>query len=268
MEAIAGGPRRLAGRVVAAGTEEASPLHASIYEELRRRMITGKIAPGVTISTRGLAQQLGVSQMPVRDALSRLAAEGAVEIRSKRRIIVPTMTSERLDEIMRCRMLLEPEAAMRALPAIDAATARQLEIADGQVNAALESGDVNDYMENNFRFHFLIYRAAGTGNIVAAIRAADARRLRPGRHGQPDRPARLGHGRDPRPRCGAAARCDPRRHHRRHRADREQPERRTGDGTDLIAGCRLARHDGSYAARIRVIVSSYRRAIASPEYSA
>ena len=49
-------------------------LHASIYEDLRRRIITGKIMPGVGLSTRGLALELGVSQMPVRDALSRLAA--------------------------------------------------------------------------------------------------------------------------------------------------------------------------------------------------
>jgi DNA-binding GntR family transcriptional regulator len=47
-----------------------------VYEELRYRLITGKIAPGVGISTRGLAQQM-VSQMPVRDALSRIAADGA-----------------------------------------------------------------------------------------------------------------------------------------------------------------------------------------------
>ncbi len=149
--------------------QEVSPLHASVYEELRRRMITGKIAPGVAISTRGLAQQLGVSQMPVRDALSRLAAEGAVEIRSKRRIIVPPMTLERLDEIMRCRLLLEPEAAARALPFIDAGVLGALAAADGQVNRSLESGDVNDYMESNFRFHFLIYRAGGSGILTRLI---------------------------------------------------------------------------------------------------
>ena len=71
--------------------EDAPVLHASIYEELRRRLVTGKIVPGVGLSTRGLAAELGVSQMPVRDALSRLAADGAVEIRSKRKIIVPPM---------------------------------------------------------------------------------------------------------------------------------------------------------------------------------
>src|SRR5579862_5269044 len=70
-------------------------LHGSVYAELRHRLLTGRIIPGVGLSTRGLAQELGVSQMPVREALSRLAAEGAIEIRSKRRITVPAMTPER-----------------------------------------------------------------------------------------------------------------------------------------------------------------------------
>src|SRR5580698_6329377 len=81
-------------------------LRASIYEELRRRMITGKITPGVGLSTRGLAIEMGVSQMPVRDALSRLAAEGAVVIRSKRRIEVPAMTAERFTDLLECRLML------------------------------------------------------------------------------------------------------------------------------------------------------------------
>src|ERR1017187_5799788 len=81
-------------------------LHASIYETLRRRMITGKIVPGVGLSTRGLALEMGVSQMPVRDALSRLAAEGAVEIRSKRKIEVPPMSAERFTDLLGCRLLL------------------------------------------------------------------------------------------------------------------------------------------------------------------
>src|ERR1700753_3204237 len=93
-------------------------LRASIYEELRRRMITGKIMPGVGLSTRGLALEMGVSQMPVRDALSRLAAEGAVAIRSKRKIEAPPMTAERFDDLLHCRLMLEPEAAVLALPQI------------------------------------------------------------------------------------------------------------------------------------------------------
>lgn len=161
--------RNGAAAKLAMSAEPDSSLHAGVYEELRRRLITGRIAPGVALSTRGIAQQLGVSQMPVRDAISRLAAEGAVEIQSKRRIAVPTMTANRLDELMRCRLLLEPEAAVQALPRIDASTLRQLEKADQTVNAALQSGDVNEYMENNFHFHFLIYRAGGSNPIMTRL---------------------------------------------------------------------------------------------------
>src|ERR1700678_3502355 len=101
-------------------------LSAGIYEELRRRLITGKIVPGVGLSTRGLALEMGVSQMPVRDALSRLAAEGAVEIRSKRKIEVPPMSAERFTDLLDCRLLLEPEAAVQALPHITPARLKQL----------------------------------------------------------------------------------------------------------------------------------------------
>ena len=139
---------------------DASSLRQTIYEDVRHRLITGKIAPGVAISTRGLAQQLGVSQMPVRDALSRISAEGAVEIRSKRAIMVPRMSPARLEEIMRCRLLLEPTAAAEALPHIDAARLRLIRAADKATDRALEEGDVNGYMESNYRFHQLIYSAA------------------------------------------------------------------------------------------------------------
>ncbi len=144
-------------------------LHASVYEELRRRMITGKITPGVGLSTRGLAVELGVSQMPVRDALSRLAAEGAVEIRSKRRIEAPAMTEDRFTDLLDCRLMLEPEAAVLALPNIDAAKLRRLREIDAALDQAMENGDVIGYMENNFAFHFNLYRANGRETLNRLI---------------------------------------------------------------------------------------------------
>jgi DNA-binding transcriptional MocR family regulator len=86
--------------LVETGDAEEPLLHAHVYDELRRRLITGKVMPGVGLSTRGLASELGVSQMPVRDALSRLAAEGAVQIRSKRKIEVPPMTEARFADLL------------------------------------------------------------------------------------------------------------------------------------------------------------------------
>ena len=144
-------------------------LRASVHDELRHRFVTGKVVPGGSLSTRGLAQELGVSQMPVREALSRLAAEGAVEIRSKRRIVVPPMTAERFADLLRCRELLEPEAAALALPYIDAARLKRLRAVDDALGVALRTGDVQSYMERNFEFHFLIYRAQPRATIVQLI---------------------------------------------------------------------------------------------------
>ena len=144
-------------------------LHASVYDELRRRMITGKIIPGVGLSTRGLALELGVSQMPVRDALSRLAAEGAVSIRSKRKIEVPQMSESRFTDLLACRLLLEPEAAALALPHITPARLKKLREIDAALDAAMEAGDVIAYMECNFAFHFNIYQTNGRETLNRLI---------------------------------------------------------------------------------------------------
>lgn len=144
-------------------------LHASVYDELRWRIMTGKIVPGVGLSTRGLAQEMGVSQMPVRDALSRLAAEGAVQIRSKRKIEVASMTAERFSDLLGCRLLLEPEAAVAALPHITSAQLRTLRQIDAALDQAMETGDVLAYMENNLKFHFGIYRANGRPTLNRLI---------------------------------------------------------------------------------------------------
>jgi DNA-binding GntR family transcriptional regulator len=146
-------------------------LHASIYEELRRRMITGKIVPGVGLSTRGLALEMGVSQMPVRDALSRLAAEGAVAIRSKRKIEVPAMTAERFTDLLECRLMLEPQAAILALPHITPQRLKQLREVDAAIDTAMENGDVVAYMEGNFAFHFGLYRANDRPTLNRLIEA-------------------------------------------------------------------------------------------------
>lgn len=134
-------------------------LNTAVYAELRKRLVTGFMSPGCELSTRGLATEMGVSQTPVRDALSRLAAEGAVAIRSKRRVRVPRMTQERFDDLLRCRLLLEPEAAELALKHLTKTHVAQLREIDAALDAAIAGGDAEAYMFNNHAFHFTIYRA-------------------------------------------------------------------------------------------------------------
>jgi DNA-binding GntR family transcriptional regulator len=144
-------------------------LNASVYSELRQRIVTGHISPTHELSTRGLAGELGVSQTPVRDALSRLAAEGAVSIRSKRRVRVPEMTSERFDDLLRCRLLLEPEAAALALAHLNAADVKRLREIDATLDAAIAGGDAAVYMQANYDFHFTLYRAQPQKTLTQLI---------------------------------------------------------------------------------------------------
>lgn len=146
-------------------------LHTGIYGILRERMINGEIMPGADLSTRGLALEMGVSQMPVRDALSRLAAEGAIAIRSKRRIEVPAMTAERFADLLECRLLLEPAAAALALPHIGAGLLKELKAIDAALDRAMAAGDAAGYMRANAGFHFGIYRANGRATLNRAIEA-------------------------------------------------------------------------------------------------
>ena len=146
----------------------AAPLHASIYDTLRQRVITGQFLPGTGISTRGLALELGVSQMPVRAALSRLAAEGAVRIRSKRRIEIPLMNRERFADLLECRLLLEPDAAVQALPRLNAQMRSALRDADAAMDRAIEAGDIVSYRQCNFDFHFGMYRV-GAGPVRSRL---------------------------------------------------------------------------------------------------
>lgn len=143
-------------------------LNTAIYAELRSRLVSGRMAPGQELSTRTLAAEMGVSQTPVRDALSRLAADGAVAIRSKRRVLVPRMTPERFSDLVRCRMLLEPEAASLALPHLDASHIARLREIDAALDGAIAQRDAEAFLRNNHAFHFALYRAQ-PGKTLAQV---------------------------------------------------------------------------------------------------
>ena len=145
------------------------PLHEAIYQDLRARLARGAFAPGDSLSLRSLANILGGSVTPVRDAVWRLTAEHALSISPTRRIQVPVMDARGIDELMRTRLLLEPEAAARALPFVTTAHIQAMEAANDAMNDALRRGDVVGYMAGNHGFHFALYRACQSDVLVPMI---------------------------------------------------------------------------------------------------
>ena len=133
--------------------------HQWVYQLLRSNLLCGRIEPGKPLTIRGLAEILHVSPMPVREALHRLACEGAVEVKNNRRVIVPLMTAEKFSELCDLRILLETHAAERALRFIKDADIATLERIDAEIDAAIEANDADYISLNNQAFHRHLYSA-------------------------------------------------------------------------------------------------------------
>ena len=133
--------------------------HQWVYQLLRNNLLCGRIEPGIPLTIRGLAQLLEVSPMPVREALHRLACEGAVEVKNNRRVIVPAMTPEKFKELCDLRILLETHAAEGALPYVTAEDIARLEQIDALIDEAVDSDDVDYISLHNQAFHRYLYQA-------------------------------------------------------------------------------------------------------------
>ncbi len=133
--------------------------HQWVYQLLRNNLMCGRIEPGKSLTIRGLAEILKVSPMPVREALHRLACEGAVEVKNNRRVIVPLMTAEKFSELCDLRILLETHAAEGALPFINERDIETLEELDAKIDDAVERNDTDFISLHNQAFHRYLYSA-------------------------------------------------------------------------------------------------------------
>jgi DNA-binding GntR family transcriptional regulator len=143
--------------------------HESVYRQLRERILFGVFLPGGAVTLRGLAEELGVSPMPVREAVRRLIAERALTMQDNRRVLVPAMTREKFEQILFAREALEPELAARALQRLTAAGVDAIAELDRRIDQSMLNGDVDSYMRGNFRFHFAIYEHADADTLQALV---------------------------------------------------------------------------------------------------
>jgi DNA-binding GntR family transcriptional regulator len=151
----------------AAGT--GATAHEAVYRRLRERILFGGFQPGRAVTLRGLAEELGVSPMPVREAVRRLIAERALAMQGNGRVLVPLMTRDKFEQVLFARSAIEPELAARALARLTPDDIEALAKIDGEVDRALLNGDVEGYMRGNYRFHFAIYEHASAGTLLSLV---------------------------------------------------------------------------------------------------
>ncbi len=160
---------RAAPKVNISPPPERTITYETVYQQLYRAIITGHYDPGHSLTIRGLAEELGVSPMPVREAVRRLVALGALEMRSTRRVTVSSLTQTRFNEICAARTLLEPELAAQALPRVTASTIARLRATDQDIDRAIETGDAESYSHKNWEFHFGLYRMSQSDVFIGLV---------------------------------------------------------------------------------------------------
>lgn len=141
-----------------------------VLGELRRMIVSGDLRAGEQIKQDALADQLGTSRVPLREALKILEGEGLVAYLPHRGYFVAELSADDLVEVYRIRQLLEDEAVAVAIPKLTDAALQALETAMQAVEAAGEAGDINAITAANRQFHFLLIEAAGLPRLTRLIR--------------------------------------------------------------------------------------------------
>lgn len=149
------------------GSAPNSAAHDKLYRHLRSRIMHGELAPGQALTLRGIAKDHGISMTPVREALRRLAAEGALTISPSGRVSTPLLSSERIEELASIRALLEPELAVRALPRAHSALIERMEVINRSIAQAIAAGDAAAYLRTNLEFHRTLYLRAQAPAMLA-----------------------------------------------------------------------------------------------------
>jgi DNA-binding GntR family transcriptional regulator len=160
-------------------TEQVRPPLAAVRErvreQLRERIVTGVLRPGDRLVERDLAEDLGVSRVPVREAIRSLEADGFVVVQSPRRVVVRQLSRVDVEELFDVREALEVLATGLACQRVDPSALRRLKRAVTEAARALAAGNITQAAEANVRFHQEIVTLAGNGLLLSMLHQLEDR---------------------------------------------------------------------------------------------
>lgn len=146
------------------------PLWERTYHALERLIIHRELAPGTRLVETELAERLGVSRNPIREALRSLETAGWVEVRPRRGAFVTMPSPRDGDHVFEVRALFEPQAARLAAERLETETLGELHELLGEGTAAATRGDADAVVELNALFHRTVFEAAGNPVLADLLR--------------------------------------------------------------------------------------------------
>lgn len=150
-----------------------------VYDALRKRILLGRYPPGARIVVDQLAQELGTSKVPVREAVVRLASEGWLQMQAHVGATIPELHPQEILETSIIRAALESVAVRLSIDHLTQAIIEKLRLLASRMEAAIEAGSA-DYPDLNVEFHSTAFEACPYPNLraMAASVLEKSRRLR------------------------------------------------------------------------------------------
>ncbi len=140
--------------------QASTPTHERVYQTLRDMVLFGDFVPGQAVTIQGLTQSLEAGVTPVREAIRRLIAEGALQMLGNRRICVPLLKTSDIQELLYARLALETELVRRAVQRVSKSDLDHLAQIDSDLDTAISRGDQRAYLQLNYRFHSTLFSLA------------------------------------------------------------------------------------------------------------
>ena len=145
------------------------PLRDVVFNTLRQAILRGELKPGERLMEIQLANKLGVSRTPIREAIRKLELEGLVLMIPRRGAEVAEITEKSLRDVLEVRGALEELAVKLACQKITDAEITELRMAEKEFEQALKSGDVTIFAEADVKFHDVIYRATDNQRLIQLL---------------------------------------------------------------------------------------------------
>lgn len=142
----------------------------AVLAELRRAILEGDLRPGAQMLQDNIAERLGVSRVPVREALKILEGEGQVAYSPHRGYFVAELSYDELGEIYRIRELLEAEAVSVGMKHVTEEDLERMRVAIGDMETAADAGDIVALTAANRRFHFGLIEPCQRPRLIRLIR--------------------------------------------------------------------------------------------------
>ena len=138
-----------------------------VADRLRRSILDGEIRPGTRLLQTDVADALGTSRLPVREALRMLAAEGLLELEANKGARVPKLDAAEVTLLYRMRERLEPLALIESLPNLGPDAIARLRDIQARITADAE---LRDFLALDREFHMLTYSGCSSEHLMVLVR--------------------------------------------------------------------------------------------------